>query len=301
MEAALAAGGALVGDIVDWGWEQLQTLWTEIPALAGEAIVDAGADALAQFAIGGVGELVNWVTGGIDDIAWIPDWVKSAFTTFAANVGENLGTIATSAIGFARSGSLEILGVTGAQERYMTQLQDSLETTFDAISTKLQVGQATNWQIGEEGINNLIDSLNYNVQFAYNQAADFLSSTSIGATGEMEQVRDWAYNALGTTLFATQQAGRTAIDMIDRNISGVDTYLNEVVINEAERNMERIRDTITVPAATAQAFQWALSNIEPVQRETLKEAIIDYLILQHEVSLEMAEQHLIVPKPYVAP
>ncbi|GAI26812.1 unnamed protein product [marine sediment metagenome] len=59
--------------------------------------------------------------------------------------------------------------------------------------------------------------------------------------------------------------------------------------------MEMIRDTITVPAAAATAYQWALSNIDPSTREELKEAVIDYLIVQHEVSLEMSEKNIIVP------
>ncbi|GAH95786.1 unnamed protein product, partial [marine sediment metagenome] len=72
--------------------------------------------------------------------------------------------------------------------------------------------------------------------------------------------------------------------MIDKNMAGVDTFLNEAAIGEAERVMEMIKDTITVPAATATAYQWALSNIDPSTREELKEAVIDYLIVQHEVS-----------------
>ena len=56
-----------------------------------------------------------------------------------------------------------------------------------------------------------------------------------------------------------------------------------------------VRYTITLPAATAQAFQWALSNIDPIPREDLKDAVIDYLIVSHEVQLEMAEQNIIVP------
>lgn len=295
MEAAVAAGSVILGDIIDWGWEALKDLWEEVPAMAGEAIVEAGADALAQFAIGGVGEVIDWITGGVDDIAWIPDWVKTAFDTFAGNVGEGLETIATGAVSMARQGALDILGVTGAQERYMEELLTSLDTTFEAIITKLEVGKATNWTIGEDGIRNLADSLTRTVQYSYDQAAEFLRSTQIGISGEMEGVRDFAYSTLGTTFLTVQQAGRTAIDMIDKNIAGVDTFLNEAAIGEAERVMEMIKDTITVPAAAATAYQWALSNIEPVTRKDLKDTVIDYLIVQHEVQLEMAEQKVIVP------
>lgn len=297
MEAAIAAGSVLVGNVVDWGWEQLQSLWAEVPALAGEAIVQAGADALAEVAIGGVGSLINWVTGGIEDIAWIPDWVKSAFTTFSANVGEALGTIATGAVSMARKGALDILEVTGAQERYMEQLQTSLETTFDAILTKLEVGKATNWTIGEDGIRNLTESLTRNVQYSYDQAAEFLRSTQIGVSGQMEGMRDFAYNTLGTTFLTVQQAGRIAIEMIDKNMSGVDTYLNEAAIGEAERYLETIRDTIIVPVATAEAFQWALSNVDPITKEALKDTIVETMIVQHEVAIEMAEKQLTVPEP----
>jgi len=297
MEAAIAAGAAVAGNIVDWGWEQLQNLWAEVPAMAGEALVQAGADALSQVAVSGVGSVINWVTGGIEDIAWIPDWVKSAFTTFSGNVGEALGTIATGAVNLARSGSLEILGVTNAQERYMTQLQDSLTTTFDELITKIQLGGESNYQFSAEQVNTLTDALNRTVHYAYTEATDYLRSTQIGISGQMESVRDWAYQALGTSFLAIQQSGKDALDMIDKNMSGVDMFLSQSAIGEAERYIEMVRDTVIVPVAMGEAFQWALSNVDPITREALKDTIVETMIVQHEVAVEMAEHQLVVPKP----
>jgi len=260
-----------------------------------EALIDGAKKTLSDIVHALLGGLVSEVVEGIEAVNWIPEWVKYGLTTFAGNVGSALGTIADGAITMVAEGSAAILEVTSAQEQYMTELQTSLAVTSTALLDRIEAGQAQDIAIGEETAVIMIESLNRNVNIAYSEAIEFLEGTTLALSGQMQGARTFALEMLGSTLLNVQHTGRVALEMIDQGIAGVSTYLSEHGIGEAERFFQTIQNTIVIPAATAEAFQWALSNIEPFTREELKDAVIDYLIVQHEVSLQMHEQNIIVP------
>lgn len=297
MEVALAAGGDLLGDVIDWGWGALQDLWTQAPEIAKEALVDAGAQTITDFTTGAIGELVTWVTGGIEDIAWIPDWVKSAFDTFAYNVGDALGNIATAQISMARGGALEILGVTNAQELYMTELQNSISTTFDAIITRIQTEGIIEEESAIETIDIYFDYANQTIDITSREVEQFFRQAQTLPAAKWKELTDLASSQLRATREALQESEKVARELADRDLVGASVFLAEMSLKYPERYMNDIQETIIIPIANAQAFQWALSNVDPITREALKDTIIETMIVQNEVAVEMAEQNRFVPKP----
>lgn len=285
----------LFSGVISWFTNNLGNLFSNLIGMFLEALIDGAKKTLSDIVHALLGGLVSEVVEGIEAVNWIPEWVKYGLTTFAGNVGSALGTIADGAITMVAEGSAAILEVTSAQEQYMTELQTSLAVTSTALLDRIEAGQAQDIAIGEETAVIMIESLNRNVNIAYSEAIEFLEGTTLALSGQMQGARTFALEMLGSTLLNVQHTGRVALEMIDQGIAGVSTYLSEHGIGEAERFFQTIQNTIVIPAATAEAFQWALSNIEPFTREELKDAVIDYLIVQHEVSLQMHEQNIIVP------
>lgn len=287
----------LFSGVIDWFTGNLGDLFGNLINMFLEALIGGAQQTLEDIVHGLLSGLVNEVIEGVEAVAWIPEWVKYGLTTFAGNVGEALGTIASGAITLASEGSMEILGVTNAQEQYMTELQTSLTVAMGALMDRIEYSQTWNAAVGEETVTTFIGTLDRTVNAAFSEATAYLQSTQIGVEGQMRGAQTYALELLGSTLLGVQYAGRVAIEMIGQDVAGVNTYLTEVAVGGAERYFETLRETIFRPAATAQALQWALSNLEPATREELKDAVIDYLIVQHEVQLELAERNLIVPPP----
>jgi len=296
MEAAIAVGSAVLPDVIDWGWNALQSLWAEAPKIAEQVIVQAGADTLTDLVTSGIGSVVNWVSGGIEDIAWIPDWVKYSLNTFAGNIGEALGNIATGMINMARTGSLEILGVTNAQENYMNNLQSSLDIQLNAMLERIQMGQSEDVRITEQAAAEFTNSLERTVTNAYRDATAFLQSSQIGISGQMEGAVSWAKNTLAASLLAIQYQGRVATDMISKDMAGVSTYLTEFAVKEPERFLQSIENTIVIPAANAEAMQWALSNIDTPTDEEMLETLKHLAFVYNELAVDMAAKQAIVPE-----
>lgn len=267
MEVALAAGGDLLGDVIDWGWGALQDLWTQAPEIAKEALVDAGAQTITDFVTGGIGELVNWVTAGIEDIAWIPDWVKYAFDTFAGNVGEALGNIATAQIAMARGGALEILGVTNAQELYMNDLQDSIATTFDAIITRIETEAIIEEESAIETIDIFFDYANQTVDITSREVEQYFRQAQTLPAAKWKELTDLASGQLQATRDALRESEKAARELASRDLVGASVFLAEMSLKYPERYMNDIQETIIIPIANAEAMSWAFSEALKIDPE----------------------------------
>jgi len=295
-DAIFGKFGDLLSGILDWITGGLSGLLSNLAGMLGEALIGAAAETLQDIATDLIRSGVNATVSGIEDVQWLPEWVKYGLTTFAGNVGSNLDMVATSAITLAREGSSQILGVTNAQENYMNSLQSTLDTTFDALLTRIETQGASAQEMEEQTIAAIIDGISQSVTFAYDQASEFLKSTQIGVTGQMEGARTWGLELLGSTLLSVQTSGKTALDMFDRSISGISSYLQEVAVVQPEMYFAMLKDTIMTPAANAEAMQWALSNIDTPTDEEMLETLKHLAFVYNELAVDMAAKQAIVPE-----
>lgn len=277
----------LFDSVLGWIVSSLGGLWGGLINILLEALIEGVRQTLADIVHALLGGLVTEVTEGINAVQWIPEWVKYGLTTFAANIGEALGTIADGAITMTAEGAAAILGVTNAQEIYMNNLQSSLDTQLNAMLQRIEASQTEDVRITEEVAAEFTSSLSRTVTGAYQEAVAFLQSSQIGISGQMEGAASWAKNTLAASLLGIQETGRVAIDMIDKDMAGVSTYLTEIAIKEPERFLQSIENTIVIPAANAEAMAWAISSATEMDIEQIKVGVKQTIIAMNELAVEM--------------
>ncbi len=287
---------ALLDGVANWVYTAFGGLWGGLINMLLEALVDGFQRTLSDIVHALLGGLVTNITEGIQAVQWLPEWVKYGLTTFAANVGEALGTIADGAIRMTAEGAAEILGVTNAQEIYMNNLQTSLTAAMNGIMSRIESREEYEARISEETAGIFIGDLAQNVVNSYYEVEAYLARAPDSLQALMQSAKELAATEMYSTLAGVKHSGLVVRDMIRLDMAGVDSYLGQVAIREPERYFDAIRDEIIIPVANAQAIQWSLSNLERPTREELKEIAIDYLIVQQEISLELAERQTIVPQ-----
>lgn len=256
-------------NVLGWIVKSLGGLWGGLIEIFLEALIDGAKRTLSDIVHGLLSGLVNEVTEGIAAVAWIPEWVKYGLTTFAANVGEALGTIADGAITMVAEGAAEILVVTNAQEQYMSQLQIALNTEMTAMLGRIEASQTATIQVEEEVVEVVYDYVGQRVESATFEVEEFLRVAQVMPATRLKELTDLASSQLRATRETLQESERVARDLAERGLVGASLFIEEMALKYPERYMNDLQETIVKPAMEAEAIYWGFSEAMKIDEDDL--------------------------------